>query len=158
MYGLVKTHKLGNPVRVITSGCGTAIENLSIFVEKSLYSEVLKIESTVKDTSEMLAVIDNLNRSNTLTSDCRLASFDIINMFSSIDNISGLKAIKSILDVRQDHFPPTTCIIEALKLCLECNNSIFDNKHFVQSDGAAQSLHMSCSYSDIAIQYFDVEA
>ena len=28
MYGLVKTHKEGNPVRVITSGCGTA----SIFI------------------------------------------------------------------------------------------------------------------------------
>ena len=28
MYGLLKTHKEGNPVRVITSGCETAIENL----------------------------------------------------------------------------------------------------------------------------------
>ena len=36
MYGLIKTHKVGNPVRVITTGCGTAIENLSIFVEKCL--------------------------------------------------------------------------------------------------------------------------
>ena len=134
MYSLVKTHKVGNPVRVITSGCGTAIENLSIFVEKCLYSEVLKIESRVKDTSEMLTIIDNLNKSNTLTSDCRSVSFDIINMFPSIDNISGLKAVKSILDARQDQFPPTTCIIEALKLCLECKNSIFNYKHFLQSD------------------------
>ena len=134
MYSLVKTHKVGNPVRVITSGCGTAIENLSIFVEKCLYSEVLKIQSRVKDTSEMLTIIDNLNKSNTLTSDCRSVSFDIINMFPSIDNISGLKAVKSILDARQDQFPPTTCIIEALKLCLECKNSIFNYKHFLQSD------------------------
>ena len=52
MYGLIKTHKVGNPVRVITSGCGTAIENLSIFVGKCLYSEVLKIESRVKDTQK----------------------------------------------------------------------------------------------------------
>ena len=36
LYGLVKTHKEENPVRVITSGCGTSIENLSIFVEKCL--------------------------------------------------------------------------------------------------------------------------
>ena len=100
MFGIVRTHKVGNPVRIITSGCGTAIENLSIFVEKCLYSEVLKIESRVKDTSEMLTIIDNLNKSNTLTSDCRLVSFDIINMFPSIDNISGLKAVKSILDAR----------------------------------------------------------
>ena len=106
----------------------------------------------------MLTVIDQLNKSNTLTSDCSLVSFDIINMFPSIDNISGLKAVKSILDARQDQFPPTACIIEALKLCLECYNSIFNNKRFLQSDGTAQGPHMSCSYSDIAIQYFDVKA
>ena len=38
---------------------------------------------------------------------------------ASIDNTSGLKAIKSILDARQDQFSPTACIIEALKLSLE---------------------------------------
>ena len=56
------------------------------------------MESRVKDTSEMLTIIDNLNKSNTLTSDCRLVRFDIINMFPTIDNISGIKAVKSILD------------------------------------------------------------
>ena len=40
----IKIHKVGNPARVITSGCGTAIENLSIFVEKSLYSEVFLLK------------------------------------------------------------------------------------------------------------------
>ena len=30
MYGLVKTYKINNPVRVITSGCNAAVENLSI--------------------------------------------------------------------------------------------------------------------------------
>ena len=79
-------------------------------------------------------------------------------MFTSIDNISGLKAVKSILNARQDQFPPTACIIESLKLCLECNNSIFNNKHLLQSDGTAQGPHMSCSYRDIAIHYFDVKA
>ena len=111
----------------------------------------------VKDTSEMLTIIDNLNKSKTLTSDCRLVRFDIINMFRSIDNISGLRAVKSILDSRQDQFPPTTCVIEALKLRLECNNSIFNNKHFLQSDGTAQGPHISSSYSNIDIQYFDVK-
>ena len=44
-------------------------------------------------------------------------------MFPSIDIISGLKAVKSVPDTRHDQFSPTACIIEALKLCLECNNS-----------------------------------
>ena len=64
MYGLIKTHKVGNPVRVITSGCGAATENVSIFVEKCLYSEILKIQKRVKDTSEMLTIINKLSKSN----------------------------------------------------------------------------------------------
>ena len=63
MYGLVKIDKDNNPACVITSGCGTAVENLSIFVERCLYPEVLKIESRIQDTSEMLNNIDYLNKS-----------------------------------------------------------------------------------------------
>ena len=45
-----------------------------------------------------------------------------------------------------------------LKLCLESNNSIFNNKFCLQMDGTAQGPHMSCSYSDIAIENFDKKA
>ena len=91
MYGLVKTHKVNNPVRVITTGCGTAVENFSIFVERYLYAEVLKIESRIQDTSEMLNFIDYLYKCNNLTEDSSLVSFDIVNMFPSIDNQSSLQ-------------------------------------------------------------------
>ena len=63
MYDLVKTDKDNNLACVITSGCGTAVENLSIFVERCLYPKVLKIESRIQDTSEMLDIIDYLNKS-----------------------------------------------------------------------------------------------
>ena len=79
-------------------------------------------------------------------------------MFPSIDNISGLKSVKKVFESRSNQFRPSNCIIEALKLCLESNNSIYNNKHYLQSDGTAQRLHMYCSYSDIAIQYFDIKA
>ena len=61
MYGNVKTHKIGNPTRVITSGCNTAIENISIFVENSLYHASSELPSRIKDTNHMLDIIDNLN-------------------------------------------------------------------------------------------------
>ena len=83
------------------------------------------IEIWVKDISQMLTIIDNLNKSNTLTSDFTLVSFDIVNMFPSIDNNSALKAVKRVLNVMQDQFPPTSCMIETLKLGLDCNNSVF---------------------------------
>ena len=157
MYGLIKTHKFDNPVRIITSGCNTAVENLTIFVEKVLYSEVEKIPSRIKDPNRILDITDNLNDSN-LPDNSVLVNFDVCNMFPSIDNESGIKAIKEMLNVRENKNPPTECILEALRLCLECNNSVFNDKNFLQTDGTAQGPHMSCSYSDIAMAHFDIRA
>ena len=84
-----------------------------------------------------------------------LFSFGIANVFASIDNKSGLRAVKNTLEAREEQFPPTLCIIGAFELCLKCNNSIFNKRRFLQNDGTAQGPHMSCSYGDIAIEQFD---
>ena len=152
MYGLSQMHKENNPVRVITSGRGTAIEYLSIFVEKYLYREVNKIDFRIIDTPDMLSIIDMISDSNILTEDSVLISFDIVDMFPSIYNVS------EILENRETNFPPAECILEALKLCLKCNNSVFNEKFYLQEDGTTMGPHMSCSCSDIAMYRFDLKA
>ena len=72
MYGMIKTHKESNPARIITSGSGKAVENLSIFVEKCLFSEVLKIDTRMQDTQHMLNIVDDLNRNGNLHENCLL--------------------------------------------------------------------------------------
>ena len=37
LYNNIKTQKIDNPTRVITSGCSTAVESLLIFAKKELY-------------------------------------------------------------------------------------------------------------------------
>ena len=54
--------------------------------------------------------------------------------------------------------PLTQCILEALRLCLECNNSLFKSKKFIQTDGTVQGPRMLRSYSDIAMAHFDNRA
>ena len=109
MYGNVKTHKIGNPTRDITSACNTAIENLSIFVENVIYDFASELLSRVKDTNHMLDISDNLN-SLYLSLDSILASFDIINMFPNIDNNLGLSSVKKYLDLCSKNIPPTICL------------------------------------------------
>ena len=150
-------HKESNPVRVLTSGCGTTTEYLSIFVEKHLYKEVSKTDSRIKDTPDMSSIIDMINDSNVLTEDSVLVSFDIVNMFPSIDYVSGLEAVSEILDNREADFPPAECILEALKLRLECNNSAFNEKFYLKEDGIAMGPHLACFYSDIAMNRFDLK-
>ena len=80
MYSNPKTHKADNPARVITSGCNTAVEHLSIFVEKVLYGIASELPSRIKDTNDMLDMLDDLNNLN-LHPGSVLVSFDIITMF-----------------------------------------------------------------------------
>ena len=118
MYGNVKTHKENNPVRVITSGCKLAVENLSIFVENVLF----ELLSRVKDTCHMLEIIDDMNNSN-LSSSVILLSFDVVNMFPSIDN--NMAIARKYLDEREYKDLCIDCVIEALavlklqKFCIE---------------------------------------
>ena len=57
----VKTHKEGNPLRLITSCCGTPIENLSAFTEFYLQPLARKLPSFIKDTTDLLNRIEQIN-------------------------------------------------------------------------------------------------
>ena len=119
------------------------------------YQKVCHLE--LRAVTYLVDIIDNLN-SMLLPANASLVSFDIANMFSNIDNKSGLDALKSVLLRRSTNTPPVKCILEGLELCLTCNNSIFNNRNFLQTDGTAQEPHMSCSNSDIAASKFDTTA
>ena len=154
MYVNVKTHKIGYPTRVITSGCNTAIENLSMFVENVLYDIVSELPPRIKDTNHMLDIIDNLNSLYLLLNSV-LVSFDIKNMFPNIDNNLGLPSVEKSLDLCSKNIPPTNCLLRALELCLRCNSSIFNNENYLQIDGTAKGPHRLCSYGDITMADFD---
>ena len=79
-------------------------------------------------------------------------------MFPSIDNNFRLKTVFEFLGSLINKFPPTQSVIEALELCLTCNNSIFNNKNCLQTDDKTQRPHMSCSYTDLAPATFDNHA
>ena len=121
MYGIVKTHKIDNPVCVITSGCNTAVENLSILVEKILYPIADKLPSKIKDANDMLDIIDSINES-VLADNYVLVNFDVVNMLPNIDNKSGLKNDKDVLLDNNFDLDSTQCIVDALEICLTCNS------------------------------------
>ena len=118
----------------MSSGCNTTIETLSIYVEHVLFELSEGMPSRIKDSNHLLDIIDNMN-SMFLPANAILVSFDIVNMFPNIDNKSGLDAVKSVLLKRSTNTPPVECILEGLELCLTCNNSIFNNRNFLQTDG-----------------------
>ena len=113
MDGLVKSHKVNNPVRVITSGSNTAIESFSIYIERVLFELSESMPSRIKDNNHLLDKIDNIN-SMFLPANEILVSFDIANMFSNIGK-SGLDAVKSVLLKRSTNTPSVKCILEGFR-------------------------------------------
>ena len=53
----------------------------------------------------MLNVVDDLNRNGNLHENCLLVSFDVLNMFPSIDNKMKIESGKNIL---LTHFSPVS--------------------------------------------------
>ena len=98
----------------------------------------------------MLEIIDNINNSM-LSENCVLASFHVVNMLPNIDNKSDLINVKEALADSNVDIHSIQCIADAWEICLACNNTKFNHQHFLQTDGAAQGSHMSCSYADIAM-------
>ena len=82
----------------------------------------------------MLHIIDNISES-VLADNHVLVSFHVVNIFPNIDNksILVLKMTKSIKDVLLDNnfdLDSTQCVVNALEICLTCNNSKFNHQKF----------------------------
>ena len=125
-FGTIKTHKEGNPLRLITSCCGTAIENLSAFSEFYLEPLAQNLPSFVKDTTHFLQKIEELNKMGPFSEDSLLVSWHVVAMFPNIDSNLGINAVIEVLEARPARFPSTDCIVEAVQICLKHNNSLFE--------------------------------
>ena len=79
-------------------------------------------------------------------------------MFPNIDNHLGINAITEALNSRTTNFPSTDCIIEAVKICLQHNNSQFKDENFLQIHGTAMGPKNACSYADVAMGIIDKKA
>ena len=73
-------------------------------------------------------------------------------MFHSIGNKIGMSYVITFWDERLQKAPPTKCVIEALELCFNCNNLVFNNTNYIHTDGKTQGPHVLCSYSDIVMR------
>ena len=115
------------------------MENLSTFVENSLFELASELPSQIKDICHILEIIDEINNSN-LSSGAIFVRFNVVNMFPSMDNNMRIASDRKYLDEMECKDLPTDCVTEALELCLSCNNSVFSNGNYLQTDGTAQDL------------------
>lgn len=140
LYGLIKVHKEGNPIRPVVSYINSplrqmAIELNKIFKNLTNFTPSHSIRNSVELTNKLKDI--------TLPENSLLASFDVSNMFSNIPYTDCLEIIKKILDAKNINVIIKNEIITLFELCLSENYFQFENTFYKQKQGLAMGSPLS---------------
>ena len=65
----------------------------------------------------------------------------MVSLFPNIDNKLSLTLVREALNARENKFPSTTCILEAVKICLKSNDhSVLKENIFLQTHGTTTCM------------------
>lgn len=117
-----------------------------------------KLPAYIKDNTDLLNRIEELNRNGPFPEGTLLVSWDVVSMFPNFDNQLGLTTVKRALNARENKLPSTNCILEEVKICWKSNHSVFRENFFLQVQGTAMGLKNACSYADLAMGEIDFQA
>ena len=140
--------------RLISTGCGTHIENLSALTGWQL--KQCKLDYCLIDSDHFLSKVQEINSSGMLDDTVIIhVSFDIVEMFPSICKEFGMEQCRSHLDALDNKLFSTDCILDGLEITLDHNITEFDDVTYKQGKGAATGPKNSCSYTDNALDFLD---
>ena len=159
-YLLPKIHKEINkwtipnkipPGRPIVSDVSSESYAISKFIDYHLAPFATKHASYIKNTYDFLEKLGNIRPQ----SDALLISLDIDSMYTNLDTEMGVKAVTEAFAT--DPKPIHKYIIRLLRLSLEGNDFIFNNKHYLQVSGTAMGKKFAPHYADITMAYWEAQ-
>ena len=133
------------PGRPIVSDCSSDTYFISELIDHYLQPISKLHPSYVKDTPDFISKIRKIKVPN----NALLITLDVDALYTNIDNSNGLKAVQHMFQKYPDPFRPEQEILELLKLSLENNDFIFNQKWFLQIWGTAMGKKFAPEYADI---------
>ena len=153
MYGTVKTHKPGNPMRPIISSVGSVTYKLSKWLTKIL-SPIL---GTISG-SHVINSVDLVNKLNNIqiTPNVKLVSFDVCSLFTKVPIDDVLNYLSDELD-NYDLPLPSNDILALIKLCIKDCKFTFNGQYYLQTFGMAMGNPLSPLLSNLYMEFFERE-
>ena len=145
-YVLPKIHKVNNPGR-------------PIFFSNNHPTGRISVPSYVKDTTDFLNRLANLNTLNTLLPDnAILVTLDVTSLYTNIPHSEGIEACRFFLRKRNDKHIPTETLCDLIRIILNMNNFTFNNKHYLKKNGTAMGTKMAPSFANLFLAKFERDA
>ena len=145
-YLLPKIHKRLNsvPGRPVISNSGFYTENISEFLDYYLQPLAKGVRSYIKDTNHFLQKLASLDR---LPEDTILCTIDVVGLYPSIPHDEGLKALRDVLNSRNDQSVSTESLVELADVVLKNNFFEFNGAFYDQLRGTAIGTKCAPSYA-----------
>ena len=138
-----------NPGRPVISSANCHTSRISEFVDYYLQPEIKKLESYVKDTTEIIKKVEALDQ---VRDDSYLVSVDVRSLYTNIPYKEGIEAVKQKLK-RSKPSISIKVILTFLKLILTINNFVFNGINYLQKKGCEKG-YLWALHVRIAMQVF----
>ena len=150
MYGTIKTHKKGNPVRPIISSVSSASYLLSKWLTSILSVIVGTISNShVKNTMDLVSKLKSHN------SNCLLVSFDVESLFTKVPVHDLLEFLKRKL--HEVELPVNLSVfLKLIELCVLDNVFTVNKKFYKQIFGFAMGNPLSPVLANIYMEFFEI--
>ena len=140
-----KMHKTGNPQRLIINGRHTATENMAKVVENELSTHVKSMISYIKDTSDFLNKIENIQQP--VSDQAIMFCLDVRALYPSVPRDEARIAIEEALENRERKRIPTKDVLKMMDIVLNSNIFTFNDKTYVQKIGTAIGSKLGMTYA-----------
>lgn len=142
------------PGRPIVSDCNSETYYTAEFIEYYLNPLSNRHCSYIKDTFDFLDKIKNLK----IPTNSFLFTMDINSLYTNIDTVDGLDAVKKCFRKFPDPSRPDEWLIELLKINLTRNDFEFNSKFYLQVKGTAMGKRFAPSYANIFMAHWEETA
>ncbi|XP_076055141.1 uncharacterized protein LOC143033534 [Oratosquilla oratoria] len=150
MYGLPKVHKVGIPMRPITSGIGSAPHRLAKILAKPLSNTLGSIcGAHPKNSTDLIKRLKTINFTEKI-----LVSYDATALFTIVSMEGVLEAVKRVVaNINDDTLPvPKTDYIKLISMCVEFKSFTFNNNEYKQLRGLAMRGPVSAMIANLYIE------
>ena len=148
MYLLPKIHKklCDVPGRSVISNCGTPTEKASEFLDNQIKEVMQNGWSYIKDSNDFIKKIKYLKN---IPDNAILVTADVVGLYPSIPHKAGLRALKELLDRRQEKKISTEDLVKTAEFVLKNNYFEFNGQVKHQISGTAIGTNFAPTYACI---------
>jgi hypothetical protein len=152
LYGLIKIHKPGNPIRPVVSGIGSPSHKLAHHLNKLVtqYSS-FKPKYGIKNSLDLISKIKDVK----VPLKARLISVDIVNLFT---NVPPVEAVQITIDLLNTAGAPKNVVKELsllLNITINQNYFLFNNRFYQQTEGLAMGSPLSPLLAEIFLDHYE---